>query len=119
MAEKIRVLTREEILAVDDIQEEVVPIPEWGEGAGVVVRGMTMAERIQFVEKSRGPDGKPDTRKMIALSITMGIHEPRFTEDDIPALEQKSSAALERVSKAWLRLSGIGEKALAELRGNS
>ena len=115
----IKILSKDEIFAINDVPEEIVEIPEWGEGVGVVVRGMSAGERLQFVEDTRGEDGKTDNRKATFAAILLGVKEPAFSKEDIPALEKKSPQALDRISKAWLRLSGIGNEALTEARGNS
>lgn len=115
----IKILSRDEIFAVNDVPEEIVEVPEWGDGAGVLVRGMTAGERLDFVEKTRGADGKTDNRKAAFMAILLGVKEPKFDESDVPALEKKSPQALDRIAKAWLRLSGIDNDALVEARGNS
>lgn len=114
-----RILSKDEILSLNDVPEEVVEIPEWGEGVGVLVRGMTAGERLRFVEETRTPEGKTDNRKATFMAILLGVKEPEFTEVDIPALERKSPAALDRISKAWLKLSGIGDEEILKARGNS
>lgn len=115
----IKILSKAEIFAINDVPEETVEVPEWGEGVGVLVRGMTAGERLDFVEKTRGEDGKTDNRKATFLAILLGVKEPEFSEEDIPELEKRSPQALDRISKAWLRLSGIGQDSLLEARGNS
>lgn len=114
-----KILTKDEIFAIQDVPEETVEIPEWGEGVGVVVRGMTAGERLRFVEETRTDDGKTDNRKATFMAILLGVKEPEFTQADIPMLEKKSPAALDRISKAWLRLSGIGDEEVTKARGNS
>ena len=112
-----RILSREEILAMDDIPTETVEVPEWN--GAVVVRGMSAQERLEWGGKVKGPDGTTDVEKAMYYAIVYGVQEPRFSEDDIPALKKKSGAALDRVAKAWLRLSGLGAEEAIVARGNS
>ena len=48
-------LTRDQILAVSDIQTEEVHVPEWG--GTVLVRGLTGAERDEFEAGMATPQG--------------------------------------------------------------
>ena len=116
---KIKILSKEQIFAIQDVPEEVVEIPEWGDGVGVLVRGMTVKERLEFVEDTRGTDGKTDNRKATFKAILLGVKEPQFTEADIPMLEARSPQAMDRISKAWFRLSGIDQDAIEKARVNS
>ena len=115
--DEVKILSKEEILAADDLPVEVVPTPEWG--GSVKVRGMSAEERLMYVEWTKGPDGKTDTEKATFYAIILGVIEPKFSEADIPALKKKSAAVLERISRVWLKLSGIGEEELLKARGNS
>jgi hypothetical protein len=114
---KPRILSKEEILAADDIPTEIVEVPEWG--GAVVVHGMSGQERLEWSNKVKGADGSTDVEKAMFYSIVYGVQEPKFDESDIPALKKKSGAALDRVARAWLRMSGIGEEELLKARGNS
>lgn len=115
---KIRILTREEIRSVDDLPEEIVEVPEWGEGVGVVVRGMSARERIDFFQRNKAPDGQIDLSKAMLEAPLLGVKEPELEPGDIEWLAEKSGAAIDRITRAWLRLSGIGDEALVEARKN-
>lgn len=114
-----RIPSREEILALDDLPTEMVPVPEWGADVAVQVRGMSAEERLQWSKKINGPDGKTDVEKAQIYAIIVGVVEPQFTMEDYDALKKKSGAALDRISRVWMRLSGLGEREAAEIRGNS
>ena len=114
---KVKILTKEEILAADDIPTKVVEVPEWG--GAVVVHGMSAAERWEWNRKNKAADGSIDIEKAMNYALIIGISEPKFTEEDIPALRKKYGAVLDRISRAWLELSGIGEEELLKARKNS
>lgn len=125
--EKIKFLTREEILAQrgKDIQEEIVHVPEWGGSLRVV--GMTGDERDEFenlitVEKrnAKGRITREALKKGIrAALIAMVTRNPDgsrvFTVEDIKALGELSASAEQRVFEPGARLSGISNDDLEEL----
>lgn len=123
MASK-KFLSREEILGAQDIPVEEIHVPEWG--GYVRVKGMTGAERDAFegeIVESRGKDRKLNLRniraKLVARTAVDDAGQYLFTEDDIKALGRKSAAALQRVFDKAQELSGMSEKDVEELAGNS
>lgn len=121
----IPLITREEILALSDMQSETVTVPEW-KGASFVVRGLTGEERDAFeascVQK-RGRKTEVDTRNLRAKLVVRACHNADgtrvFTDEDAPALGRKSAAAINRLFEVAARLSGITDDDLEELAGNS
>jgi hypothetical protein len=117
-------LTRDEILAVDDLLSEDVPVPEWG--GTVRVRGLTGLERDKFESahvKYRGR--KTDVNmvniraRLVSLTVVDGDGKRMFTNEDVRALGQKSAVALQRVFDVAQRLSGMSAEDLEELTKNS
>ena len=111
------ILSKEEILAAVDLPEEVISIPEWG--GDVKVRGMSAEERVRWLKETQDDKGQIDPEKAAYIAVIYGVTEPKFTQEDVPALKQKSASAIDRISRAWLRLSGVGDEELAKVRGNS
>jgi hypothetical protein len=122
MDEPKKFLTRGEILAVDDIHYEDVPVPEWGG----VVRVKTLSSEArdslesQMVEFT--PEGKPKkihlskTRAIIgSLSMCDEDGNLLFTEKDVKYLGLKSSSALERVVKVAQKLSKMEDTAVEKM----
>lgn len=120
------ILTRDEILAADDIQSEVVEVPEWG--GSVIVRGLTGTERDAFERTiisnvdGKGP-AKSDLRnfraKLATWSMVNEDGKRLFNQADVIELGQKSAAALQRVFNVAQRLSGLSEEDIEELTKNS
>jgi len=113
-------LTREDILKINDIEVETVEVPEWG--GSIYVRGMTGAERDRFeasVVTTRGKSTSVNLEniraKMAALSICDKDGVLLFTEKDVKVLAGKSAAALQRVYEVAQRLSRIGDEDIDEL----
>jgi len=112
-------LTRDQILAADDLRRVEVKVPEWG--GAVFVQMMSGAARDEF-EASIVVDGVPDTTNMRAKLAAATIVDDNgnllFTAADVAALSRKSAAALDRVLSAAQKLNRIGDKELKELVGN-
>ena len=113
-------LSREEILAIEDRVTEEVDVPQWG--GKVFVRsldGPEAAELFRLTEKS--PSGA-DRSFMVALVICATVDaEGRrlFTIQDAPTLARKNYAALQRVYAVAARLSGFSQEGRAELEKKS
>lgn len=113
-------LTRETILAADDLGRELVNVPEWG--GDVYVRGLTGKERDQFEASMIDQRGKSQTvnlqnirAKLAGLSICDETGKRIFTDADLAALAGKSALALNRVFEVSRRLSGLGDDDVKEL----
>lgn len=116
------ILTRDQILAANDIVTEVVPVPEWG--GEVLVRGLTGAERDAFEKniveiKGKRTIVKDNIRaKFVAATVVDEAGHLLFDEADIYPLGKKSAAALDRVFAAAQRLSGLSDSDVEELEKN-
>lgn len=105
-------LSREQILAAPDIRTEVVEVPEWG--GSVMVRGLSGRARDAIELRFTGADGKMDRNlggdfraAFAAQAIVDANGERLFSDDDIKALGEKSSIALQRIFDAAIRLSAM------------
>jgi hypothetical protein len=115
---------RAKILAAKDIKTERVDMPEWD--LSVLVRGLKGIERDAFEEScyiGRGKDRQENfvnlRANLVARSIVDEDGVRVFSDDDIVALGEKSAAALDRIFAVAQRLSGLGQKDLETLVGNS
>lgn len=115
----ILMLNRDDILNVDDLARETVPVPEWG--GEVMVQAMTGAERDLF-ESIVYYDGVRDfdnlRAKVCAMSLVDENGKKLFSLKDVEALGQKNSTALDRVFTVAKRLSGIGKQEIEDLKKN-
>jgi len=115
-------LTKEQILAADDLKTETVDVPEWG--GQVQVGTLSAAERDKFdaivAGQTRG--GKTDMAglrlHLVALVLRGSDGQPLFGANDMKALEKKSAAAIQRVFEVAARLNGLGAVAAEDARGN-
>lgn len=132
MAE-VKILTRAEILAADDIPRELVEVPEWG--GSVYVRGLTAMERSEFenlmlgLENRRIKVGKSDDMTIqmdmrvlrVRLSALCMVDEKGnrlFGDDEVEALGRKSADALNRIFVVAQRLSGMTSDDVEDAAGN-
>jgi hypothetical protein len=115
-------LTREQILAANDVEMEEVPIPEWGGTVFVRSIGATAKERIG--QAMIGEDGKP--RNMIgfrALFASQSIVDEHgnliFSAADLESLGTKCESALDKILDVGRRLSKMDREAVEAEVGNS
>lgn len=113
------ILTREDILACDDLQRERVEVPEWsrnGEARYIFVRVLTGAEIETLQSRAAGKDLSPTQIALLSICDERGSR--LFTDAELPVLGKKSQRALMRIVEAALRVNGLDEKGREELEGN-
>jgi hypothetical protein len=110
-------LSRVAILAAVDIHTETVSVPEWG--GSVTVRGLTGTERDAFEQRCHETSYANVRAALLAFSLVDENGKRLFSLEDIQALGAKSAAPLDRLFDVARRLSGIGQREVKELVGNS
>lgn len=118
-------LSKDEILGMDDIPTEEVVVPEW-KGRTVLVCGMTAAGKnayeaslVEVKGTTRKIRMENATAKLLVRTLVNRQRQPLFTETDIEKLGAKSAAALERLAQVALRLSSMRVSDVEELVKNS
>jgi hypothetical protein len=113
-------LTRDQILAADDLKSEDVSVPEWG--GSVRVRSMMATDRDAYEQNmlaSRGADEKANLRniraRLVAFCLIDEAGERLFSDTEIDALGRKNAAVLDRLFDVASRLNAIGDREVAEL----
>jgi hypothetical protein len=112
-------LTREQILAADDLKSEEVDVPEWGGSVKVVV--MTGVARDSFQEQMAASDKSISYfHNCLLVATVVGDDDaPLFTAADMDALRSKSAAVVTRVANVAERLNGFGQKVVEQAEKNS
>jgi hypothetical protein len=117
---KVKELTAAEILAIEDIVEELVDVPEWK--GTVRVRGLTGRERDAYESSlldQRGRNAKANLQnartKLVVMAVRNADGSRMFTETDIGPLSAKGAAPLNRIWKKALELSGMRDEDVEEL----
>jgi len=116
-------LTKDAILAANDLVTEDVEVPEWG--GTVRVRTLSGAERDAFEQAVVTRKGKNVTTnlaniraKMVALCVVDENGQRLFADKDVLLLGTKSAAALDRVFTVAQQLAGLTDKDVDELAEN-
>lgn len=100
-----RLLTEADIIAIDDIETEVVPVPEWG--GSVKLRGLSLDEVMAARQAGDG-----DLAAMSVRLLAASFEEPKLSEEAIVALRRKSASVVTRLIKKATVLSGIDADAM-------
>ena len=116
-------LTREQILAAQDLPSEVVPVPEWG--GDVRIRTLTTRERDRFEAATISVvDGKPQLNtenvraRLVALCAVDDTGARLFSDEDTDALGAKNASAVERLFSVAQRLNGFSKDDIEQLSKN-
>lgn len=119
----MKILTKDEIFAADDLPREAVNVPEWG--GSVYVRTMTGADRDSFEAKSIELKGDSQVTnlvnlraRLVAMTTVDESGKRLFSESDIARLGEKSSRALQRVFEVATKLNALSKNDVEELTGN-
>lgn len=115
-------LTKEAIMAAQDIVIETVNVPEWG--GNVKVKSLMSDQRDQYEQLLIGQKEKSGTiysirATLCALSIIGDDGNPLFDITDIDTLGKKSAIAVDRVVDVIRRISGLAPEAVGDAEKNS
>lgn len=116
-------LTKEQILAADDLKRERVEVPEWG--GHLFVGTITGAARDEFETVIFEPNKSPRERlrniraRLVALTAVDEEGNLLFSQEDVEALGKKSAGVLDRVFSVAQRLNGLSKEDAENLAKNS
>jgi hypothetical protein len=113
-------LTRDQILGAQDIERELVPVPEWS--GDVYVQMMSGTDRDAYEVESLLAADKRLVNMRAKLAVRCIVDEngvKLFTQNDVDALGAKSYAALERVVTVAQRINKLTDEEMEKLKGNS
>lgn len=113
-------LTRDQILSIDDVTGDLLPVevPEWG--GTVLIRPMSGLARERFEAALTSDKPRHDLRAMLAASVICDDKgRLLFLESDVKALSEKSNKPLHRLYEIGIKHSAIGKKSVDELEKNS
>lgn len=115
-------LTREQILAAEDIKLEKVEVPEWG--GEVYLRPMTGADldayEDEMAKRSKG-DGKFDLAGFRAWYLSLVLVDTEGVrmfaqEGDVAALGKKSGKVVNRLFAEAQRVNGLTAEAVTDAK---
>ena len=114
-------LSKEDILGINDRKFVEVAVPEWG--GSVLVRSLTGRERDEFEASTVETKGNKASQnfvnfraRLVSLCIVDENKQRMFkTRSEIDALGNKSVAALQRVFNKCQELNGLSDEDVDEL----
>ena len=114
-------LSKEDILGINDRKYVEVAVPEWG--GSVLVRSLTGRERDEFEASTVETKGNKASQnfvnfraRLVSLCIVDENKQRMFkTRVEIDALGNKSVAALQRVFNKCQELNGLSDEDVDEL----
>jgi hypothetical protein len=106
-------LTREQILNLNDLPTVAVPVPEWGEGATLNVRQLTVAEVTALAEAQKAAPDKMFVQWIVA-TVVDDAGARIFNPEDVEALERKSAQVIQRLAEAAITLNTFNKDAAAK-----
>jgi len=123
MSEKLKALSRDDILGADDLPMESVDVPEWG--GMVFVRTLNGAERDAFGVSCIAKQGQKEGQellgvraRLVTLTACDGKGTRLFTRADEEKVGKKSGTVLARIFDVSAKLNGISDDDVEELAGN-
>jgi hypothetical protein len=102
----------EEILAMPDLKEMQIHVPEWD--SRVRIKALSKG-RHQAIRKECVKDGVFDAERWEWAVLRQGIVEPQFTDAQFEQLREKSAAAIELIGQAIIKLSGLTPERTKEI----
>src|SRR5690348_975008 len=99
-----------DIAAAEDIEEEIISIPEWG--GEVKVRGLSrreVKEITRLATKKNGAVTTIDSGIFEKGIVFYGLAHPQITEAEYEVLLNKSAGGLQKVVDAVMRLSKLSD----------
>jgi len=119
-----KILSKDEILATEDLPRETVFVKEWK--GSVIVRGLSASERDEFESttftgegKSRKFNYKNLRARLLSLTICNEAGDLIFSDADIEKLGKKNGKVMDNLFGIAQKLSGIGQTDLEDLLKNS
>lgn len=123
MPEEKKVISlREQILTADDIQKEIITVPEW-KNVKLEIRGLTGAQRGKLMALSSKVKGELTTDVLYPELLIACVYDPKtgkrvFERSDQEVINQKSGGVLEKIAKIAAKLSGISQDDVEEAEKN-
>lgn len=111
-------LTREQIVAINDVMITEIDVPEWG--GSVYIKPLSVEQRDAFTDLVMNAEGKIDSKgfqvKMLLFALVNEQGNRIFTNEDEEFLNKKSTKVIDFLFKKVQQLSGMGDNAITEAK---
>ncbi len=111
-------LSRDEILSKDDLQRELVPVPEWGGEVYISAMSGSMRDAWEQTLVAEKASMENIRARLVVVTAVDEKGAPLFSAKDAVALGRKSSAALDRCVRVAQRLNRLTASDLDDLSKN-
>ncbi len=111
-------LSRDEILSKDDLQRELVPVPEWGGEVYISAMSGSMRDAWEQTLVTEKASMENIRARLVVVTAVDEKGAPLFSAKDAVALGRKSSAALDRCVRVAQRLNRLTASDLDDLAKN-
>lgn len=111
---------RKTILEANDLESEIVSVPEWG-GVKIEIRSLNGKERAKLLSRASRPDNSVDLERWFPDLVIATAHDPEtgekvFEQADRDALNNKNGAVVSRLATIAQRLAGMMESDVEEAK---
>jgi len=107
------------IFAADDIESELVEVPQWG--VSVLVKSLTAKARAVMIDNAMAgsTNGQFNIQQILPDLVVQCTYDPEtgervFFDTDRDAVMAKSSGPIELLANVAMKLSGMTDDAVAE-----
>ena len=116
--------TRDQIKGASDLKiSEPIPVPEWGEGAVLHVKGVSGTAIGKWQELAIGEKGKAVSGRLKAALLVESVCDERgqcvFLTEDADWLAEKLGGVIGRLWAAASEVNGVGAAAAKATEKNS
>lgn len=113
---------RDRILSADDIESEIVDVPQWG--VKIEVRSMDGRSRARMLSQASLDNGSVNLESVypdmvILCSFDPDTGERIFEPGDADALMSKAAGPIEQVAMAAMRVSGMAADSMDKAGNDS
>jgi len=108
---------KDTIFAAEDLDHEVVDVPEWG--VKLEVRSMTAGQRARAMAGWTQDNGNIDIERFYPAILAASCFDPEtgervFDSNDVEKLNEKSAKVIDRLTNIAVRVSGMSPEAVDE-----
>jgi hypothetical protein len=115
--ENDELLSFSEILDADDIQYEVVDVPEWG--GKIRIGSLSAGEVLEFIELNDGPAKNTAGIRLLNRSLVDKAGKRIGEDKSLGELKKKDHRVVNRIIGQILKLNGMDKKAAEEAKNDS
>lgn len=117
VVEMPKLLSIEEVTAVEDITYDVIDIPEWG--GKIRIGSITAEDMMEWVESNEGEARRTAGLRLIVKSLVDEEGNRIGAPNLLQVLKKKNNAVCTRIVERILKLNQLNPKASEELKNAS